>query len=95
MSDLRENLDKQIAQLRQAIAESHQREELQKESAAELRRSLEEAQARISSLENQINLAQQNEKPAVSRKQARRGERQGRNRARRDFFGGFGTPQRL
>lgn len=93
MSDLRENLDKEIAQWRQEIAESHHREELQKESVAELRRSLEDAQARISRLENQLNLAQQNEKLGVSRKQARRVERQGRNRAPREFFGRFATPQ--
>jgi hypothetical protein len=89
--DSHEDFDKQSAQWRQELAESHRREELQKESAAELRRSLEEAQVKISRLESQLSFAKQTEKTTVSRKQTRRAERQNRNRAPRTFFGEFGS----
>lgn len=90
-SDSREDFEKQTAQWRQELAESQRREELQKANAAELQRSLEEAQEKISRLENQLSLAQQIEKPAVSRKQTRRAERRSRNRGPRTFFGAFGS----
>jgi hypothetical protein len=89
--DSHEDFGKQSAQWRQELAEAHRREELQKESAAELRRSLEEAQVKISRLESQLSFAKQTEKTTVSRKQIRRAERQSRNRAPRTFFGEFGS----
>lgn len=89
VTNLRQELDRNAEQSRQALAEARRREEDQKAIAAQLQLSLQEARDKILSLENELTLSRQNKKEAVlsgrhGRRVVRRSQRPWRPQG---FFG--------